>query len=214
MDCPPRTKTILITSAVSGDGKSTLVSNLGIALAQAGKRVLIVDADFRAPMQHRLFDLKDRIGLSTVLAGGERVDRAVQRTEIEGLDVLGCGPVPANPSEVLNDPAFVEYLNELADKYDLVLLDSPPVTAVADARVLAVSADVSMLVVRPARSTRKQVTAARDGLRSVGARLVGVAVNGVSKRSGFVSASGYYPRSGTLAGPARRRTPTGTTESV
>jgi capsular exopolysaccharide synthesis family protein len=211
---PPRTKTILITSAVSGDGKSTLVSNLGIALAQAGKRVLIVDADFRAPMQHRLFDLKDRIGLSTVLAGGERVDRAVQRTEIEGLDVLGCGPVPANPSEVLNDPAFVEYLNELADKYDLVLIDSPPVTAVADARVLAVSADVSLLVVRPAKSTRKQVTAARDGLRSVGARLVGVAVNGVGKRSGFVSASGYYPRSGALAGPARRRAPAGTTKSV
>jgi succinoglycan biosynthesis transport protein ExoP len=211
---PPRTKTILITSAVSGDGKSTLVSNLGLSLAQAGKRVLIVDADFRAPMQHRLFDLKDRIGLSTVLAGGERVERAIQRTETEGLDVLGCGPLPANPSEVLNDPAFAEYLNELADKYDLVLIDSPPVTAVADARILAVSADVSMLVVRPEKSTRKQIAAARDGLRSVGARLFGVAVNAVHRRSGFAGASGYYPRPGMIAGPARRRTPAATPDTI
>jgi capsular exopolysaccharide synthesis family protein len=189
---PPGTKTLLITSPVSGDGKSTFVSNLGIAMAQASKRVLIVDADFRAPMQHRLFGLRDRIGFASVLGGGDRMEQAIQRTEIEGLDVLPCGPTPSNPAEMLNSPAFTEHLHDLADKYDLVLLDSPPVTAVADARILAASADISLMVVRLDRSTRKQAEAARDGLRSVGARLIGVAVNGVTRAAHFGGASGYY----------------------
>jgi succinoglycan biosynthesis transport protein ExoP len=189
---PAGVKTVLVTSPVSGDGKSTFVSNLGIAMAQASKRVLIIDADFRAPMQHRLFGLRDRIGFSSVLGGGDTIDQAIQRTEIEGLDVLPCGPTPSNPAEMLNSPAFNEHLQDLADKYDLILLDSPPVTAVADARILAASADVSLLVIRLDRSTRKQAEAARDGLRSVGARLIGVAVNGVARGGSFGGASGYY----------------------
>jgi len=192
---PTGTKTMLITSPVSGDGKSTFVSNLGIVMAQASMRILIIDADLRAPMQHRLFGLKDRIGLATVLGGADTLEQAIQRTEIEGLDVLPCGPAPFNPAEMLNSPAFAEKLEELADRYDLVLLDSPPITAVADARILAACADVSLLVIRLESSKRKQAEAARDGLRSVGARLIGVAVNGVARNSGFGSASGYYPHS-------------------
>ncbi len=193
---PAGTKTLLVTSPVSGDGKSTFVSNLGIALAQASKKILIVDADFRAPMQHRLFGLKDRVGFASVLSGTDSMEQAIQQTEIDGLDVLPCGPTPSNPSEMLNSPAFVEHLNELADKYDMVLLDSPPVTAVADARILAASADVSLMVIRLDSSTRKQAEAARDGLRSVGARLIGVAINGVSRAGHFGGASGYYQTGG------------------
>ena len=192
---PTGTKTMLITSPVSGDGKSTFVSNLGIVMAQASMRVLIVDADLRAPTQHRLFGLKDRMGLASVLSGSDTLDQAIQRTEIEGLDVLPCGPAPLNPAELLNGPAFAEKLEELAERYDIVLLDSPPITAVADARILAACADVSMLVIRLETTTRKQAEAARDGLRSVGARLLGVAVNGVSRNSGFGGATGYYPHS-------------------
>jgi len=193
---PQGTKTLLVTSPVSGDGKSTFVSNLGIAMAQASKRVLIIDADLRAPMQHRLFGLKDRVGLASVLGGGDTMAQAIQRTEIEGLDVLPCGPIPANPAEMLNSDAFTDHLNELADKYDLVIIDSPPVTSVADARILAASSDVSLLVIRLEASTRKQTEAARDGLRSVGARLIGVAINGVSRSGAFGGASGYYPHGG------------------
>ena len=192
---PTGTKTMLITSPVSGDGKSTFVSNLGIVMAQASMKILIVDADLRAPMQHRLFGLKDRIGLATVLGGADGLDQAIQHTDIPGLDVLPCGPAPFNPSEMLNSPAFTEKLEELAERYDLVLLDSPPVTAVADARILAACADVSLLVIRLETSNRKLVEAARDGLRSVGARLIGVAVNGVARNSGFGGATGYYPHS-------------------
>jgi capsular exopolysaccharide synthesis family protein len=191
---PQGTKTLLVTSPIAGDGKSTVVSNLAIVLAQAGKRVLVIDADFRAPMQHRLFNVSDLVGFASVLGGSDTIDQAVQHTSIANLDLLPCGPIPSNPAEMLNDPTFGEHLNDLADKYDLVLLDSPPVTAVADARILAASVDASMLVVRPQSSTRKQTQAARDGLGSVGARLIGVAVNAVQQGSAFGGASGYYPR--------------------
>jgi capsular exopolysaccharide synthesis family protein len=200
---PAGTKTLLITSPMSGDGKSTFVSNLGIAMAQASRRVLIIDADLRAPMQHRLFGLKDRIGLSTVLGGGDTMAQAIQRTEIEGLDLLPCGPMPTNPAEMLNSPAFIEHLNDLADKYDLVLLDSPPVTAVADARILAASVDASLLVIRLEASTRKQTESARDGLRSVGGRLIGVAINSVSRSAHFGGSTGYYAH-GDFMQPASR----------
>ncbi len=191
---PAGCRTILITSAVSGDGKSTVVSNLGIAMAQAKLKVLVIDADLRAPMQHRLFGLEDRIGLANVLDGAETLEQAVQQTGVKGLDVLPCGPIPPNPSELLNSPLFAEKLEELADQYDVVLLDSPPITAVADARIIAACADVSMLVIRLQTTHRKHAEAARDGLRSVGARLVGVAINGISRNSGFGSATAYYPQ--------------------
>jgi capsular exopolysaccharide synthesis family protein len=201
---PQSTKTLLITSPAPGDGKSTLVSNLAIALAQANKRVLVIDADFRAPMQHRLFGLKDRRGMATVLGGADTLDQAIQRTEIEGLDLLPCGPIPHNPAEMLNDPAFAEHLNDLADRYDLVLLDSPPVTAVTDARIIAASADATLLVIRPEVSTRRHAEQARDGLRGVGARLIGVAINGVGHAGQFGAASGYASRAGLAPTDATR----------
>jgi succinoglycan biosynthesis transport protein ExoP len=197
---PARTKTLLITSPTAGDGKSTVVSNLAIAMAQANRRVLVVDADLRAPVQHRLFGLPDRVGLAGVLDGSDALDDAIQRTNVEGLDVLPAGPIPSNPAEMINHPAFSDYLNELADRYDLVLVDSPPVTAVTDARILAALVDASILVVRLGTSTRRHTEAARDALRGVGARLVGVVVNGVG-RGGLASASGYYGRSETALIP-------------
>ncbi len=191
---PARTKTLLVTSPVAGDGKSTLVSNLAIAMAQANRRVLVIDADLRAPVQHRLFGLSDRTGLASVLDGTDTLDEAIRHTGVVGLDVLPAGPIPANPAELLNTPAFNDHVNDLADRYDMVLIDSPPVTAVTDARILAASADASLLVVRLGSSTRHQTERARDGLRGVGARLIGVAVNGVSRRGNLASATGYYAR--------------------
>jgi capsular exopolysaccharide synthesis family protein len=130
-----------------------------------------------------------------VLGGDDQLDQVIQHTEVEGLDVLPCGPIPNNPAEMLNDPSFSDKLNDLADMYDMVLLDSPPVTAVTDARIIAACADVTLLVIRPTASTRKQAIEARDGLRSVGARLIGIAVNGVASGSHFGGPTGYYSRS-------------------
>jgi capsular exopolysaccharide synthesis family protein len=182
-------KTLLITSPAPGDGKTTLASNLAIAMAQAGNRILLLDADFRKPTQHKIFDLNKRSGLSSVLAGEAELDEVIQSTAISGLDILPCGPIPANPSEILNSQTFADLLEQLKARYDHVLLDSPPVMPVTDARILAASCDATLLSLRAEKTTRKGALYARDMLRSVGSQILGVVVNDVPRRKGIY---GYY----------------------
>ena len=174
-------KTIVITSAGPADGKSTLVGNLAIAMAQAGKRVVLIDADFRRPVQHFFFDVDNSMGLSSVLQG-EPLESAVAGTAVEGLYVLPCGPVPNNPSEMLNSERLLEVLDQLGKKYDQVIIDTAPVGMVADARILAASSDGTLLVVRAGTTPRKLAESACDALMSVGARMLGVVVNDVFQR--------------------------------
>lgn len=189
-------KKILITSPAPGDGKSTMASNLAIAMAQAGQRVVLLDCDFRRPTQHKAFELKTEVGLSSVVAGTARVEETVQHSAaVEGLDILPCGPIPPNPAELLNSQAFSDLLDRLAETYDHVLIDAPPVLAVTDARILAAIADQTILVLRAEKSTRNMSLAARDGILSVGGQLLGVVINDVpkaSKRDGYYYAYGYY----------------------
>jgi capsular exopolysaccharide synthesis family protein len=174
-------RTILVTSPAPGDGKSTLASNLAIAMAQTGKRVLLVDADFRRPVQHRIHGCRPGVGLSSVLAGHETLEKAIQPSGVPGLDVLPVGPVPSNPSEVLNSQAFTEALEELSVRYEHVVIDSPPVMAVADARILAAQCSVTILVLRAGVSTRRGAAQSRHALLSVGAHILGAVVNDVPR---------------------------------
>jgi succinoglycan biosynthesis transport protein ExoP len=179
-----RSKTILITSPTSGDGKTTAAANLASVMAQAGKKVLLIDADLRTPRLHTIFNLKDtRMGLSGLLGGQGTLERTVLSTSVDGLDLLPCGPKPRNPSEVLNSPMFSELLEVMAEQYDHIVVDSPPVMGAADARIIAASCDVTVLVLRAGRSTRKLASLARDGLVSVGANVIGVVVNSVPRGS-------------------------------
>ncbi len=187
-----RCKTILVTSPEPGDGKTTSASNLAIAIAQTGRSVLLLDADFRKPTQHKNLDIKDAVGLSSVLAGREPVSRAIQHTGVEGLDILPCGPIPANPSEILNSREFGELIDSLAAKYDHILFDSPPVNAVTDARILGAVCDATILVVRADKSTRTSGEHARNALLAVGARLMGVVVNDAPHRKGYEVYGGSY----------------------
>jgi capsular exopolysaccharide synthesis family protein len=182
-------RTIVVTSPTPGDGKSTLASNLAISMAQAGKRTLLLDADFRRPVQHRMFELKDESGLTAVLAGQEPLSKAIRRTVVEGLDLLPAGPLPLNPSELLNGDSFASILEELTQKYDHVILDCPPVVAVTDARILGAVCDLSILVLRAGKTTRQGAELARTGLLSVDARLLGVVVNDVPRGE---EQYGYY----------------------
>ncbi len=141
-------KSILITSPLSGDGKTTLVSNLAIAMAQAGRRVLIIDADLRRPAQHLVFGLNPGAGLAGILEGRITLDQAIQSGGMEGLDLLPCGPVPHNPSKILNGQALAALLLELGNRYDDILVDSPPAASVSDARILAALCDTTILVLR------------------------------------------------------------------
>jgi len=190
-----RSKTLLITSPSAGDGKTTCAANLACVIAQAGKKVLLIDADLRSPSLHTVFALKDnRVGLSGLLGGQGTLDRAIQTTAIDGLDILPCGPKPRNPSEMLNSPMFSELLEMLADKYDQIVIDSPPVMGLADARIVAASCDLTLLVLRADRSTRKLATLARDGLAGVGAQILGAIVNDVSRHSDYHTNYNYGSR--------------------
>lgn len=186
-------RTLLVTSPGTGDGKTTLVSNLGIAMAQAGQKTLIIDADLRKPMQHAVFKLNREPGLSSVISGRMPLAEAIQPTAVHGLDILLAGPDVPNPSEMLNSSVFRKKLEELAGRYDRIVIDSPPVIPVSDARILAALCDVSLLVLRAESSTRNMSRHACEGLYSVGARLLGVVVNGVHRRKGGY---GYYSRYG------------------
>lgn len=182
-------KTLLVTSPAPGDGKTTLAANLACAVAQAGNRVILLDCDFRKPSQHRVFGLDKKIGLSNVLAGEAKIEEATQKTPIANLSVVPCGPIPANPSEILNSQNFLDLLDQLSKAYDLVLIDSPPVLPVTDARVLAASVDGVILALRAEKTTRSAAMSARDQIQSVGGRILGLVVNDVSRRRGVYS---YY----------------------
>lgn len=185
-------KTLLLTSPEPGDGKTTSASNLAIAIAQTGRSVLLLDADFRKPTQHKNLDIKDAVGLSSVLAGREQLEQAIQRTGVEGLDILPCGPIPANPSEILNSREFGELVDSLANRYDHIIFDSPPVNAVTDARILGAVCDATILVLRADKSTRKAGEHARNALMSVGARVVGAVVNDAPRSKGYEVYGGSY----------------------
>jgi capsular exopolysaccharide synthesis family protein len=173
-------KTILLASPMEGDGKSTTASNLAIAFAQAGERTLVVDCDLREPVQHLIFESDGRIGLTNVMAGEVKLQDAIAPTETPGLYLLPCGPVPVNPSELLTSKKFARLMQALADNFDRIIIDSPPLMMFTDAHILAASADATLLVLRMNQSMRQLGSLAMDGLAKVGANVVGAVANDAS----------------------------------
>jgi capsular exopolysaccharide synthesis family protein len=176
-------KTILITSPSSGDGKTIVASNLAIAIAQAGRRVLLIDADCWHPSQHEIFGSSDGPGLTSILRRKSKLADVVRKSDIENLDVLPCGEIPNNPAELLDSPALVELLKEASGKYDQVLIDSPPVVPITDARILAANCGATILVLRAGKSTRRMADDAFEALAAVGAPILGLVVNDVARQS-------------------------------
>jgi succinoglycan biosynthesis transport protein ExoP len=184
-------KTIAVTSPSPGDGKSTVASNLAIAMAQTDQRVLLIDADLRKPTQHLTFDIDAARGLGSVLSGRGPVQEAIQPSGVPSLDILPCGPLQSNPVELLNDGFFADLLEELKGRYDKIIIDSPPVMPVADARVISAVADSTLLVLRAERSTRRLSVGARNELWRVRAERLGLVVNAVPLRKQGSYGYGY-----------------------
>ncbi|MEM7200486.1 MAG: polysaccharide biosynthesis tyrosine autokinase [Planctomycetota bacterium] len=178
-------KVIHVTSPESGDGKTTIAANLGIAMAKAGQRTLIIDADLRRPRQATLFDLPAAPGLAAVLAGEAETEREIVATDVPLLDLLPSGDIPAAPAELLNSDRVARLLADVAERYDRIIVDSPPVLPVADARIIAGRCEGSLLVVRVDRSTRRRAVAALESLKGVGANVLGVVVNGMPSGRGY-----------------------------
>jgi capsular exopolysaccharide synthesis family protein len=175
-------KVIQITSANPGDGKTTLAANLAISIADAGKKVLLLDADFRRPRQHALFGFPlDAVGLHSVLLGKAEIPDAVQKTAIANLWVMVAGGRPNNPADLLMSLRLKELLDSQRDQYDFVIIDTPPVLAVTDACVIAPRADAVLLVIRLGKDARPGAIHAVEMLTELGARILGVVVNGIGR---------------------------------
>lgn len=175
-------KTLLVTSAGVGEGKTSVSTNLAIALAAAGKKVCVVDTDLRRPRVHKVFDLENDEGLTLVMIGEITLDEAVVDIE-ENLSVLRCGPVPPNPSEQLASAAFTAIVTELKHRFDMVLFDSPPAALLSDASMLCQCTDGVLIVVRAEVTHRNLLKRAVKNLQSVNAVILGAVVNDKRKRS-------------------------------
>ncbi len=172
-----KAKVIAVTSPSSGDGKSTVLANLATSLAQAGRRVLLIDADMRRPTVAKIFGINHDMGLADALRKGEPLSKIIVKSECEGLDLVLSGAIPDNPAELLSSPALKELLDAAKDDYDLVLVDCPPVLAVADPCVVATSVDAVMVVLRVNPKSRVELQRTKELLAEVHGNVIGTVVN-------------------------------------
>jgi non-specific protein-tyrosine kinase len=171
---------LVVTSAGPEEGKSTTLANLAVAMAQAGKQVILVDCDLRKPSQHDIFGLKNERGLTNLMVPDANLDQLpLQPTAQEGLQLLAAGPLPPNPSELLGSKRMSDIIKALSAKADRVIFDAPPILAVTDAAVLATKADGVLLVVNAGGTKRDHIQRAHALLKKVNARVIGVALNNV-----------------------------------
>ncbi|MBI2909863.1 MAG: CpsD/CapB family tyrosine-protein kinase [Chloroflexi bacterium] len=171
--------TVLVTSTEAEEGKSTVLANLAITIAQMDNTVILADCDLRRPMVHRLFDVKNEEGLTTVLLDASMKQLPLAQTAIPNLRILPSGPLPPNPSELLGSRRMTDLIAQLRGQADYVLFDSPPILAVSDAVVLATRLDGALLVINAGRTRREMAQKARAALQRVNANLLGVVLNNV-----------------------------------
>ena len=165
---------LLITSPGAEEGKSTVLANLGVVIAQAGKKVIMADCDLRRPTLHELFGLPGNIGLTNMIVDEDALKNPpLLETGVENLWLLPSGPLPPNPAEVLASRRMGEVLKRLSSEADMVLLDAPPVVSVTDALILASKSDGVILVVRAGRTKREIALRAKELLEKVNARILG-----------------------------------------
>ncbi|MBK9316645.1 MAG: polysaccharide biosynthesis tyrosine autokinase [Acidobacteria bacterium] len=188
---PPRT--ILVTSSQPSEGKTTTAVNTAISLAQLGARVLLIDADLRRPAVHKTFKLQHTRGLSSYLSGSGNIDDLIVKLTIPNLSVLTSGPIPPNPAELISSERMRDMLRSLAESYEHIIIDSPPLIHVTDPVILSTMVDGSILVVQAGRSTREMLRRAKQELVGVGAKIFGVVLNNVDvKKEGYDEY--YYQR--------------------
>lgn len=195
LSASPIPRIILITSALPGEGKTTMTVNLGATLASVGSRVLIIDCDMRRPACHHSVGVQNSPGLVQYLAGRVELSEAILPVPgVVNMSVIPCGPIPPNPAEVLSSPSAAELMRNLRSQFDYVLVDSPPLLSVADARILSTMTDAVVLVVRAYSTPYDVVRRARSLLLGAGARILGVALNDVDiHRDGYgYGSKGYY----------------------
>jgi capsular exopolysaccharide synthesis family protein len=185
-------KRILVTSPSPQEGKTTVAINLAIAMAQSESKVLIVDTDLRRPRIHKAFGIRPRVGISTVILGESTLDESVIKTDIPNLDVLTCGPIPPNPAELMHTKSFIRVIDELSERYDRVIFDSPPVAAVTDAAILSKHVDGALLIVKSLQTTKDSVKHAVQVLNDIEANILGAVLNNLDLSNRKYGQHYYY----------------------
>jgi capsular exopolysaccharide synthesis family protein len=205
-------KTILVTSSIAGEGKTTVASNLAITMAQAGNRTLIVGADLRRPTLHLVYGVRREPGITNYLAGMASLEQTVQKSGIDRLAVITCGAVPPNPSELLSSQKLKDFIALLKDKVDVILFDSPPLVPVIDAAIISAYADGVVLVASSGLSKIDLLKHAKEILDRVDAKLLGVAFNNYHMAKGYFGEPYHYeyqpseaPVRDNMESPAGRR---------
>lgn len=185
-------KTIAVTSASPLEGKTTTAVNMATAFAQAGENVVLIDANFRKPTIHSIFNKDNRGGLSNIIAKQYSVHEMVQETPIDNLSLITSGPVPPNPSEMLSSRYFTEMLDELKVNYSIIVIDTPPALIVTDAQVVAAQCDGVILVVNAGKAKREAVVKVKEHLEHARARLLGVVLNNAKRNKRNKQENFYY----------------------
>ena len=171
-------KVIVVTSSVPSEGKSITAGNLALALAQSGKKVLLVDCDIRRPSIHKKFKISNVLGISDLLLDKGTME-SVATNYIDNLTIITSGKIPPNPAEMLASKVMTQFLQEMRDHFDYIILDTPPLQAVTDAQILATKADGVLLVVRSNSTKKDDVEEAVDLINKVNGKIIGTVLNGV-----------------------------------
>ncbi len=176
-------KTIVVTSSQPGEGKSTIVSNLAITMAQSGMKVLLMDCDLRKPMIHKKFDLANLEGLTSIISGRKKFEECIKTVDLPNFYILTSGPVPPNPAELLGLKRTKNLIGDLKEIFDIILIDAPPVLAVTDAQVLAALCGNVILVASYGEAEKDDVVSAKELIDKVGAKILGVIINKVPNKA-------------------------------
>ncbi|MFJ8459905.1 CpsD/CapB family tyrosine-protein kinase [Lysinibacillus xylanilyticus] len=170
-------KTILVTSSIPGEGKSTNAANIGVVFSQEEKKVLIVDADMRKPTLHHTFHLANSVGLSSILSRQEKFIDVIQKTFVEGIDIVASGPIPPNPTELLASETMISFMAIAKEKYDIVIFDAPPLLFVSDAQILSNKCDGTLLIVNSGVVGKAAVLKSKSILTISQANILGIVLN-------------------------------------
>lgn len=180
-------KSIVVTSSGPGEGKSTVMSNLAITMAESGKRVILVDCDFRKPSIHKKMGVTNAIGLTNILVQNVAKEDCMAQSIVKNLFILTSGPIPPNPAELLGTKKMRDFIEELKSEFDMVLIDAPPVLAVTDAQILSTIADGVIFVASYGEAQKNALVDAKELIDKVGGKVIGIVFNKVPE-----SVSGYY----------------------
>lgn len=173
---------LMVASAQAGEGKSTVISNLAIAYAQEGKRVLLIDTDLRKPSLYRIFSLTNHCGLSNLLSDQSNLQEVIKESYISNLSLITSGPTPPHPAEMLGSLKMKKLLEELQEQYDMILLDTPPLLAVTDGLIVSSLCDGVVLVIHAGKVKKAYVRKAKEKLDYVQANIVGAVFNQMQRK--------------------------------